>query len=51
MYDLAKTIQQDRRRHAYAQRMISEQARSHSVTLGRYRLTVQRRGRAHGLDV
>jgi hypothetical protein len=49
MYDLAKTIQQDRRRHACAHRMVSEQSRSHSVTVGRYRVTVHRRGRGVSL--
>lgn len=49
MYDLAKTIQQDRRRHACAHRMVSDQSRSRSVTVGRFRVTVQRRGRGEAL--
>lgn len=45
MYDLAKTIQQDRRRHACAQRMISEQARRRSNPFGLPRVMAHRRTR------
>ena len=49
MYDLAKTIQQDRRRHACTQRMISEQSRRRSNAIGLPRVMAHRRSRTEAL--
>jgi hypothetical protein len=42
MYDLAKTIQKDRRRIACMERLASQVQKARSLTLGRYRITVER---------
>ncbi len=43
MYDLAKTLQADKRRVADQYRLIDSLPRRHSWSIGRYRLTVTRR--------
>jgi hypothetical protein len=42
MYDLAKAIQQDRRRQASLQRLAAGVPQARSLSLGRYRITVAR---------
>lgn len=42
MYELAQAIQEDRRRSADTYRVASNLPREHSVSLGRYRVTVHR---------
>lgn len=44
MYDVAKSIQDDRRHQADIQRIVSNLPREHSLSVGRYRLTVTRQG-------
>jgi hypothetical protein len=43
MYDLAKTIQEDRRHQADMHRAVSNLPKERSVSVGRYRLTVSKR--------
>ena len=43
MYDLAKTIQEDRRHQADIHRAVSNLPKERSVSVGRYRLTVSKR--------
>jgi hypothetical protein len=43
MYDLARTIQEDRRHKSDINRVVSNQPKEHSVSVGRYRLTVSKR--------
>lgn len=47
MFDLAKSIQEDRRHQADINRIASNLPREHSLSVGRYRLTVSKQsGRA-----
>jgi hypothetical protein len=47
MYDLAKTIQRDRRRQACLERLAAEVTpRARSLALGRYRVTVAKEPRS-----
>ena len=47
MYDVAKTILEDRRHQADIQRVVSSLPRERTLSVGRYRVTVSRRpGRA-----
>lgn len=43
MYDLAKSIQEDRRHQADIQRAVSNLPKERSMSVGRYRLTVSKR--------
>jgi hypothetical protein len=43
MYDLAKTIQEDRRHQADMYRVVSSLPKERSLSVGRYRLTVSKR--------
>ena len=43
MYDLARTIQEDRRHNSDINRVVSNQPKERSVSVGRYRLTVSKR--------
>lgn len=43
MYDLAKSIQEDRRHQADMQRIASSLPRERSLSVGRYRVTVSKR--------
>lgn len=43
MYDLAKAIQEDRRHQADMYRVVSNLPKEHSMSVGRYRLTVSKR--------
>lgn len=45
MLDIIKTIQEDRLHEADTQRIISGLARERSLSFGRYRITLSRRGR------
>jgi hypothetical protein len=47
MFDVARTIQEDRRHQAEIQRIASNLPRERSLSVGRYRVTVSKRsGRA-----
>jgi len=48
MYDLAKTIQKDRRREACLYRLAVPVPQARSLTFGRYRITVAREARDSG---
>ena len=43
MYDVARSIQVDRRHEADIQRIVSNLPRERSLSVGRYRLTVSKR--------
>jgi hypothetical protein len=43
MFDVARTIQEDRRHEADLHRIVSSLPRERSLSVGRYRLTVTRR--------
>lgn len=43
MYDVAKSIQEDRRHQADIQRLVSNLPRERSLSVGRYRVTVSKR--------
>ena len=43
MYDLARTIQEDRRHQSDINRVVSNLPKERSVSVGRYRLTVSKR--------
>jgi hypothetical protein len=48
MYDLAKTIQKDRRREACLYRLAAGVPQARSMAFGRYRITVAREPRGSG---
>jgi hypothetical protein len=43
MYDLARTIQEDRRHKSDINRVVSNLPKERSVSVGRYRVTVSKR--------
>jgi len=43
MYDVARTIQEDRRHQADVQRLVSNLPRERSLSVGRYLMTVTKR--------
>lgn len=43
MFDVARSIQEDRRHQADIQRLVSNLPRERSLSVGRYRLTVSKR--------
>ncbi|HEY6635249.1 MAG TPA: hypothetical protein VI141_06515 [Acidimicrobiia bacterium] len=43
MFDVAKSIQEDRRHEADIQRIVSSLPRERSLSVGRYRVTVSKR--------